>query len=188
MTAPGNRAELVRSLIAAESRERVRRGGPDGVGVLAWLGSLCRAAVKALPVTGAGVSLMSAEGMLGVAAASDLIATELARLQFTLGEGPCLDAFNGRRPLLEPDLDAAAGRWPGYAAAAMAHGARAVFSFPLQIGAAQLGVLDLYRTTPGPLTGEPLALALTFTEVTVEGLLDAQDTAPEGQAAAGLKT
>jgi hypothetical protein len=129
---------------------------------------------------------MAVDGILGVAAASNLEARELAQLQFTVGEGPCLDAFGARRPVLEPDLMAAAGRWPGYAPAAIARGARAVFSFPLQVGAAQLGVLDLHRRRAGRLAQEALALALTFADVAVEGLLNAQDTAPVGQAADGL--
>jgi hypothetical protein len=164
----------------------VHRGEPETAGAVGWLDCLCDATVGALPVSGAAVSLMSVDGLLGVAAASDLVARALAQLQFTLGEGPCMDAFGARRPVLEPDLLAAAGRWPGYAPAAVARGARAVFSFPLQVGAAQLGVLDLYRSTPGPLSGEALAMALTFAEAAVETLLDAQNTAPAGRAAAGL--
>jgi AmiR/NasT family two-component response regulator len=56
----------------------------------------------------------------------------------------------------------------------------------LQVGAAQLGVLDLYRRSTGPISHEALAVALTFADVAVDGLLDAQDTAPVGQAADGL--
>ena len=56
-----------------------------------------------------------------------------------------MDAHAWRRPVLEPDLRvvAAIRRWPGYAPAAFEAGVRAVFAFPLQIGAARLGVLDV---------------------------------------------
>ena len=58
-------------------------------------------------------------------------------LQFSLGEGPCFEAYRTRRPVLIPDLAAVAPtRWPGYAMAAHDHGVRAVFALPLQVGAA----------------------------------------------------
>ena len=77
-------------------------------------------------------------------------------------------------------------RWPVYAAAAHDEGVRAAFAFPLQIGAARLGVLDLYRDVPGSLTAEELAQALTFADVATSMLLDGQEEAPPGAAASGL--
>jgi hypothetical protein len=78
-------------------------------------------------------------------------------------------------------------RWPGYSPAALDRGVRAVFAFPLQVGAARLGVLDVYREQPGSLSAESLALALTFAEVAVQTLLDGQERAARGQAAEGLE-
>ena len=63
---------------------------------------------------------------------------------------------------------------------------RAVFAFPLQVGAARLGVLDVYRTDSGSLTSEELAQALTFAQVAVLMLLDGQRDASPGRAAQGL--
>jgi len=151
-------------------------------GTVGWLHRLCRAAVRALPATGAGISVMTPDGVHGVAAVSDPRTEVLEGLQIVLGEGPCHEAFATRRPVLMPDLDAQASRWPGYCAAALEHGARAVFAFPLQLGAARLGVLDVYRGSPGMLSASALEQALTFTEVTVEALLDGQERAPAGRA------
>jgi GAF domain-containing protein len=126
---------------------------------------------------------MTADGVHGVAAASDPDCEALEELQFTLGEGPCIDAFSLRRPVLEPDLaSASAGRWPGYRAAAQEAGVRAVFAFPLQVGAALLGVLDVHRRASGILSPEALMQALTFAEVTVETLLEGQERALPGEA------
>jgi len=108
-------------------------------------------------------------------------------LQFVLGEGPCIDAFEGRRPVLVAELaDGAVGRWPFYARAAYDGGVRAVFAFPLQVGAARLGVLDVFRARPGPLTAVELGRALTFAEVAVATVLDGQDAASPGAVASGL--
>jgi len=91
------------------------------------------------------------------------------------------------RPVLEADLVVGGtARWPLYAAAASNQGVGAAFAFPLQIGAARLGVLDMYRQLPGSLSAEELALALTFADVATTMLLDGQADAPLGAAADGL--
>ena len=160
-----DRVALVRGLIAGQP------AGPGGSAGL--LQRVCSAATMALSASGAGISVMSADGTRGVNAASDPHSARVEGLQFVLGEGPCIDAFATRRPVLVPDLtDGATIRWPVYTPAAHEAGIRAVFAFPLQIGAARIGVLDLFREHAGPLTGDELPLALAFADVTVGGLLD----------------
>jgi hypothetical protein len=58
---------------------------------------------------------------------------------------------------------------------------------PLQVGAARLGALDVYRRQPGSLSGEALTLALMFAEVAVQQILDGQARAVDGRAADGLE-
>lgn len=158
-----------------------------GTGTAALLQRLCAAATSALAVSGAGVSLMAEDGVRGLAAASDPATERLEEVQFVLGEGPCIDAFAARRPVLVPDLtDGAVNRWPVYTPTIHDSGVRAVFAFPLRVGASRLGVLDLFRTRPGPLTGEQLAQALVFADIAVDTLLDGQERAGPGAAADGL--
>jgi len=177
-----NRFAHVRALIAAEPP-----APPAAAGTVGELSRLCGAAVKALGASGAGVNVMTERGVRGLAAASDEAGGRIEELQFSLGEGPCNDAFASRRPVLEADLAGRGmARWPIYAPAAQRHGVRAVFAFPLQIGAARLGVLDLYRKLPGALSVEELDAALTFADVATTMLLEAQQMAPPGAAAAGL--
>ena len=134
---------------------------------------LCSAAGRALSASGVGMAVMADGGLRGMTAASDPATERLEELQLTLGEGPCIDAYASRRPVLVPDLSGGAmTRWPAYAPAAHAKGVRAVFAFPLQVGAARLGMLDVFRTAPGMLSPDELALALSFAEVAVSTLLD----------------
>jgi hypothetical protein len=143
--------------------------------------------VGALSASGAGVSVMAEDGVRGVAAASDPASERIEELQFVLGEGPCIDAFASRRPVLVSDLtDGAAHRWPAYTSAAHGGGVRAVFAFPLQVGAAQLGVLDVFRARAGPLSGAELRQAFAFADLAVRTLLDRQDDAIASAAADGL--
>src|SRR6476659_1507228 len=75
---------------------------PDGV--VGRLQRLCCAAAQALSASGAGMSVMAEDGVRGVAAVSDPASERVEDLQFLLGEGPCIDAFATRRPVLVPDL------------------------------------------------------------------------------------
>lgn len=168
----GEHADRVARLLAQQRAEPVE-GGAEGV-----LRRLCEAAAKALSASGVGVSVMLEDGTRGLAVASDPVSERVEELQFLLGEGPCVDAFATRRPVLVPDLaDGAMSRWPMYAPAAYGPGVRAVFAFPLQVGAARLGVLDVFRTEPGHLSADDLSEALTFADVAVMSLLDGQDNA-----------
>jgi hypothetical protein len=139
---------------------------------------LCRQCMSMLPVTGVGLALMTAQGPSGVVvAATDGAARSLEDLQFALGEGPCVEASRSGRPVLQPELfEAAANRWPAFAAAAQTAGVRAIFAFPLRVGAIRIGVLDLYRDTPGHLSEAQLAEALAFADVATLLLLHLQDS------------
>lgn len=123
------------------------------------------------------VSLITAEptGQISaeaVAASSGPEVKRLQELQLDLGEGPSRDAFLETRPVLVPDLEQATGRWAGYAPAACDTGARAVFAFPLHVGAARLGVLSLYRARPGMLSDEHIFDSLFLAELSTEILLN----------------
>lgn len=143
---------------------------------------LCHDCQVALPINGVGLALMNDAGHQGVIAATDGPATLMEDLQFTLGEGPCLDASRGRRPVLQPDLARTAEtRWPEFGPAVLGSGIAAIFAFPLQIGAIRLGILDLYRATPGNLEAEQLAEALAYADAAVAILLHLQSTMTPGQ-------
>ena len=174
----------------SEARARIVAeddGGHEGVAGL--LHGLCRNLTSTLGVLGAAVNLMSAAGSDGVAAASDDRCRDVDELQFTTGEGPCHEAFAARRPVLTPDLRAAAVRgWPGYAPAALSSGVGAVFAFPLHIGGVGFGVLDVYADRPGSLRTEQVTTALTYAQIATEIMLDGDLTTADGDLEPGLST
>ena len=140
------------------------------------LRGVCRAASRALSASGVGLSVMAADGAYSMATASDPATERIEELQFTFGEGPCVDAFATSRPVLVPDIaDGAMRRWPVYAPALHDAGVRAVFAFPLQVGAARLGALDVFRTRPGPLSRMELGEAFVIADRVVAMLLDGQE-------------
>lgn len=148
---------------------------------------LCAECLSALPVTGVALALMTEDGPSGVVlAATDARARQLEELQFALDEGPCVEASRGDRPVLHPELTATGSvRWPRYGVAALDAGVHALFAFPLRVGAVRIGVLDLYRDTPGALEAPDLADGLAFADAAIVLLLYLQGhPGPNGERAA----
>ena len=145
---------------------------------------LCAECLAALPVSGVALALMSEAGPSGVVlAATDARARQLEELQFALDEGPCVEASRSDHPVLHPELTTSGSvRWPRFGAGALAAGVHAIFAFPLRVGAVRIGVLDLYRDTPGHLTAVELADAVAFADAATVLLLYLQDhPGPNGE-------
>jgi hypothetical protein len=139
-------------------------------------------------MTGAGIMLMTGDVPRGSVCTTDALSALLEQLQDALGEGPCVDAFTTDRPVVEPDLaDPAIPRWPAFSGPAVEAGARAVFGFPLQVGAVRLGALNLYRDRSGPLSDEQHADALVMADVAAQAVLVMQSNAPPGRLAVELE-
>ncbi|WP_439658703.1 GAF and ANTAR domain-containing protein [Lentzea sp. HUAS TT2] len=159
-----------RSLIQA--RATVLAALRDNESKLDALARVIRACVDVLPVDGASVSVMSGPRERETLYASDEIAARIEDVQFSLGEGPCFEAFASRRPVLVPDLrEASVVEWPVFAEAIRAVPIGAIFAFPLQAGAIGIGAIDLYRRRPGWLSADELAVALEVVDLVATVLL-----------------
>ncbi len=134
---------------------------------LALMPRMCRAATQALSLSGSAVHLVGRDGASGVAGSSDDCSSSIADLSFTTGDGPGLDAYRLRRPVLVADLARETRRWPGFVHAAADAGIGAVYCFPLQVGGISLGVLDLYADAPRVLGQDEVAVALAFSHLAV---------------------
>ena len=135
--------------------------------------AVCRAAVAWLGVDGASVTAVGGAVAREPLFATDELAARLEELLVTMGEGPGLEDFRFGSPMLVADLESVAARWPAFAPAAVAAGARALFALPLQAGTIRVGVLSLYRVLPGPLTAGELADVLAFADIALTLVLDA---------------
>src|SRR6195952_1008533 len=74
---------------------------------------LMRAAAAALPIAAAGISVFTTDGHRVPLGASDDTAALAERLQFTVGEGPCLSVHGTGRALLATE-EVMARRWPTF--------------------------------------------------------------------------
>jgi hypothetical protein len=145
------------AMVAEHAASRGRRAG---------VADACAVAVTAAKVSGAGVTVMTRTDSARVVCVTDDVSARVEELQLTFGEGPCVDAYASGAPVLSTDLGAgqALRRWPAFAPAAQEIGAAAVFAFPLQVGAARVGVMDLYRREPRTLDSGELRDALLMAD------------------------
>ena len=173
--------EVTGQVLDLVSAEPVVVGDPGSTA--GWLQRLCRAAARDLPAWGVGVSLLTEAGDRRRVAASGAVTLAVEELQFTLGEGPCQRAHATGVPVLVPDLSSTStdGQWVTYAPAAARLGVGAVFAFPLTMGPARLGALDVYRERAGELSSVALAHAAAFAAAATQQLLATAAAAGEDE-------
>jgi len=149
---------------------------------------LCDVCAEVTGMSGAGIMLMSGQVPRGSLCVTNDVSNLIEQLQFTLGEGPCVDAYQQDRPILEPDLaDPERRRWPAFSGPALDAGVRAIFGFPLRVGAVRLGALNLYSDRPGPLLDERHADALAVADIAAQTVIDLQAEAAPGMVATRLE-
>jgi hypothetical protein len=168
-------------MVAEHAASRGRRAG---------VADACAVAVTAARVSGAGVTVMTRTDSGRVVCVTDDVSAGVEELQLTFGEGPCVDAYASGAPVLSTDLGAglALRRWPAFAPAAQEIGAAAVFAFPLQVGTARVGVMDLYRREPRNLESGELRDALLMADTAALLLLGREESSGDlaGEASGGL--
>ena len=149
---------------------------------------LCEVCAEVAGMSGAGIMLMTGNEQQGSVSSSNAVSNLIEELQYTLGEGPCVDAYHQGSPVHEPDLvEPQRPHWLAFSPSAVEAGARAVFAFPLQVGSVRLGALDLYRDRPGPLDDEQYADALVLAGMAARAVLAVQAQAPPGALAVELE-
>ncbi|WP_123029075.1 GAF and ANTAR domain-containing protein [Mycolicibacterium stellerae] len=134
---------------------------------------LCEACVALFDVDAAAISLIFDGVDIGILGASGTTARELDELQFTVGEGPCLDAVAHRIPIFVLDLaDPREVSWPAYRPALLAREIRGVYALPIVIAGQFVGALDLFRNLPGLLAADDLTGVLAAADLAQLPFLD----------------
>ncbi len=150
--------------------------------------SLCAVSQQIAGVSGAGVMLMSGDIPRGSLCATDAVSQVIEELQYMLGEGPCIDAYQQDQVVSEPDLaHPVTRRWVAFTPSALKAGARAVFGFPMRVGTVRLGALNLYRDQPSPLSDDQHADALVMADVAARWVLETQAGASADAVARALE-
>lgn len=149
---------------------------------------LCEVCADVMAMTGAGIMLMSGDVARGSVCSSNRVSALIEDLQYTLGEGPCVDAYEQDQPVLEPDLAGVGGsRWVAFSPPAVSAGVGAVFGFPMRVGAIRIGAINVYRDHAGPLDDEQYADGLVLAGVAARSILAMQAEALPGMLGAELE-
>ena len=134
---------------------------------------LALACARTLPVDGAGISLVDGAQQRVPLGASSEAASVAERLQFTVGEGPCMTAQNSRLPVFAVEEDLRR-RWPVFSDLLLgATPYRAVVALPLQPALAGAGAIDLYFERSDDVPKLEVFEALAVGELVTSALSDA---------------
>lgn len=140
----------------------------DVVELLTLLADRC---VEVLSVGAAGLMLVAPEGDLRVMASSSEAMRVLELFEIQAQEGPCLDCYRTGQPVVNQDLINVNGRWPRFAAEALAAGFRSVHALPLRLRGAVLGALNLFFVEPGEMQKSDLDAAQAMADVATIAIL-----------------
>ncbi len=107
--------------------------------------------------------------------------------QFDLGEGPSVDALASFVPIVVGDILSADSlrRWPLAAPALASIGLKGVFSFPLRVGGAQIGVMSAYRRHQGDISPSHYANGLVVSTLLTTAILEREATQGAGESVDG---
>jgi transcriptional regulator with GAF, ATPase, and Fis domain len=127
--------------------------------------------VELLDVTAAGLLLTDQRGALRTLAASSEQTMLLELFQLEANEGPCLDCFRSGAQVVEPDLSAAAARWPHFVTRAREQGFASVNAVPLRLRNETIGALNLFSSKAGGLSATDVGIAQALANVATIGIL-----------------
>jgi GAF domain-containing protein len=140
----------------------------DVVDLLIRLADRC---VEVLDVEAAGIMLAGADGQLRVMASSSEAMRVLELFEIQSQEGPCLDSHRTGRPVVNQDLAGVNGRWPRFAAEALAAGFQSVHALPMRLRGSVIGALNLFRAGAGEMCPEDIDIAQAFADVATIAIL-----------------
>lgn len=110
---------------------------------------LCVRCVELLDFDGAAISLLPQGTVWGTLGTSGDLSRSVDELQFTVGEGPCMDAVRNGEPVHADLSQPGESRWPGFTGAVLALGVRSVLALPVTVDGSAVGSLNLSRHKPG---------------------------------------
>ena len=145
----------------------------DVVELLTRLADRC---VEALDVAAAGLMVAGPGGDLRVMASSSEAMRLLELFEIQAKEGPCLDCYRSGQPVVNQDLATVNGRWPRFAAEALAAGFHSVHALPMRLRGSVIGALNLFHTDAGEMQGADVEAAQALADVATIAILQHRAT------------
>jgi GAF domain-containing protein len=127
--------------------------------------------VDVLDVGASGIMLVAPDGDLRVIASSSETMRFLELFELQAQEGPCLDCYVSGKAVVNQDLALANGRWPRFAAEALASGFHSAHALPMRLRGAVIGALNLFHIEPGEMRQADIEAAQALADVATIAVL-----------------
>ncbi len=138
------------------------------------LQQLCDLYATTPDIAGTSITLATPQDGNGASASSKAFAG-ITDIQFTLGEGPEIDAITTMDIVVVSSAAEMAQRWPSFFASALDYGIGSTIALPLRMGAISLGALTLYYFEEKAFDDTAIRLAITVSRTATLTLLAQQD-------------
>ena len=115
-----------------------------------WARALCVTAASMPEIRGMAVSGYDRDGFPYLLAVTDEETRRVEALHQLAGEGPAVEAYRSKAPVMVGRLSDEHARWPGYVAAAADSGASRLCALPVLLHGLALGSATLYLTEQAP--------------------------------------
>lgn len=146
----------------------------DEFDLIEFLQMVTARTAELVEVSAVGMLLADHHGQLQFMAASDEATRMLELFQIQHQEGPCLDAFLTRVPVVNADLRTAGDHWPLFAPQAARSGFRSVHAIPLRLRNQVIGALNLFGNDAGTLHAGDVQIVQALADVATIGILQEQ--------------
>ena len=129
-----------------------------------------------------GISTLHMDGKVETKAYSGDLVLRLDKIQYSLGEGPCVDSLRGHDVVTAPTIRHDQ-RWPRYVPEAVAHGVKSQLAVQLYLeDGGTLGGINFYSTLSESVDEEARALAQLFATHSAIALSHAHERATLNEA------
>ena len=145
--------------------------------IIEFLHSLTMHAAAVSGAEAVGLMLADSQGRLRFMASSNETGRTLELLQLQNDEGPCLECFKTKVPVVNADLETARERWPAFTPAAIEAGFRSVHAFPMRLRDNVIGALNLFGRAEIRFTDDEVRIVQALADIATIGLLQAQSIA-----------
>jgi len=167
---------VTRESILARTMVQLADNLVDDFDIVDLLTVLVDRCVEVLDVAAAGIMLAVPSGQLQLITASSEAMRIVELFELQTAEGPCLECFQARQPVVNQDLTTAHDRWPRFAPIAVEQGFRAADAIPMRLRGQIIGALNLFRIESGSLNDDDLAAAQALADIATIAILQSRRT------------
>ena len=160
----------------------------DDFDIVELLTTLSDRCIEVLDIAAAGIMLATPDGKLQVVTSSSEAMRIVELFELQSDEGPCLECFHSRRPVVNQDLTTAADRWPNFAPVAVQAGFRAADAIPMRLRGRIIGALNLFRAEVGSMSEDDVVIAQALADIATIAILQNRDTVATREVNAQLET